>query len=103
MSDPFTLYRLAESLRAEFRNRYLTSAEGSSREHGRKVGDVKNGRSVEVDSALTIAHPVVEVMDVRKDIGVAHHNALRPVGCAAGIDKGQNRFWIIKVLGRKIV
>ena len=48
MSDPFTLYRLAESLRAEFRDRHLTSAEGSSRKHGRKVGDVKDGRNVQV-------------------------------------------------------
>ena len=80
MSDPFTLYRLAESLRAEFRDRYLTSAEGSSRKHGRKVGDVKNGRSVQVNSAFAVAHPVVKVTDVREHIGMAHHNALgRPV------------------------
>src|SRR5260370_11220416 len=50
------------------------SAECRGREHGRKVGDVEDRRRVQIRSALWVAHPVVEIVDVRQDIGVSHYN-----------------------------
>src|SRR5580704_444780 len=44
----FSLHRLAESLRAEFRNCDLTGAECGGREHAGKVRDVKDGSRVQV-------------------------------------------------------
>ncbi len=46
VTDAFAFYGLAEGLRAEFRNRDLVGAECRSREHGRKIGDVKDRRRV---------------------------------------------------------
>src|SRR5271163_3419260 len=57
------------------------------------------GAACRLDSAFTVAHPVVEVIDVREHIGMAHHNAFGPAGCAAGIDKGQNCVRVIEDRG----
>src|SRR5882724_7726805 len=103
VSDALAFYGLAEGSRAELRNRDLISAECRSREHGRKIGDVEDWRRVQIDSAFWIAHPVVEIVDVRQDIGMSHYNALRPTSSPAGIDESQNRFRVVTYIGRGIV
>src|SRR5258708_148228 len=92
----------AKALRTELRNRDLGGAEGRSREDGGKVGDVKERGGVEIDSSFSVAHEVVEIVNVRQDICVSQHDAFRPAGCAAGVDQSQNRFWIVKDVGMRI-
>src|SRR4029077_2269771 len=97
----FSFHRLAENLRAKFRNCNLSGPESRSREHAWKVCDVKDWSGVEVDSAFGVAHPVVEVVDVCKDIPMCYHHAFWLPGRAACVDKPQNGVGVIEGLLNK--
>src|ERR1700688_1924159 len=83
----FVLDQLTETLRAELRKRYLTRTESWCSKHGGKISDVKNWCGMQVDTALSISHPIAEVVHVRQDVGVSHHDALRPARRAARVDE----------------
>src|SRR6266853_1216987 len=91
----FALDQLTETLRAELWNRDLARTESRCCEHGGKISNVKNRRRMQINAAFSVSHPIVEVVDVRQDVGVSHHDALRPTRCATGIDESQNRFRVI--------
>src|SRR5258707_1832810 len=95
MSDAFALDRLAEALRAELRNRHLVGAECRSGEQEWEVDDVKHRRRVEIDRAFLVWHPVVEKVDVLKDICVTQRDTFGTAGCTACIDESQDRVWVI--------
>jgi hypothetical protein len=78
---------LAESLCAKFWNRDLAGAECRGREHAGEVCDVEDWSSVEVDPAFGVAHPVVEVVNIGKDIAMRHHDAFWLPRRAARVDK----------------
>src|SRR5438477_10996284 len=91
MSDAFALDRLAKTLRAELGNRHLVGAECRSGEQEREVDDVKHRRRVEIDRAFLVRHPVVEKVDVLKDICVTHRDTFGTSGCAAWVDESEDR------------
>src|ERR1700756_904266 len=93
-----SFHRLTENLRAKFRNCDLAGAECRSREHARKVCDVKEWSGAVVASAFGVAHPVIEVVDVSKDIPMCHHHAFWLPGRAARVDKPQNGLGVIEGL-----
>src|SRR5580704_668168 len=95
VSYAFALYQLTETLRAELRNCDLARTEGRRCEHGGKIGDVKNRCRMQIDAAFPISHPIAKVIDVRENVGVSHHDALRPAGGATGIDESENCFRVI--------
>src|SRR5580692_2396324 len=97
-----SFHRLAESLCAEFRNCDLAGAECRGGEHAGKVRDVEDRSGVEVDPAFGVAHPVVEVVDVSKDIGMRHHDAFWLPRRAARVDKAQNSLGVIKDLRSRV-
>src|SRR5271170_7718547 len=99
----FALDQLTESLRGELWNRDLTRTESRCCEHGGKIGNVKNRCRMQIDTALSVSHPIAEVIDVRQDVGVSHHDALRPACRATGIDESQNRFWVINRIWTGVV
>src|SRR5258706_6225710 len=95
--------QLTETLRAELWNRDLAGTESRCREHGGKIGNVENRRRMQIDTAFSVSHPIAEVVEVRQDVGVAHHDALRPAGGAAGIDEGENCFGVINRIWTGVV
>src|ERR1700733_916499 len=95
MSDAFALDRLAKALRAELGNRHLVCAECRSGEQEWEVDDVKHRRCVEIDRAFLEWHPVIEKLDVLKDIGVTQCDPFGTAGCAAGVDESENRIRIV--------
>src|SRR6266481_3447270 len=95
VSYAFALDQLTETLRAELWNRDLARTESWCCEHGGKIGNVKNRCRMQIDTAFSVSHPIAEVVDVRQDVGVTHHDALRPARRATGIDECQNRFRVI--------
>src|SRR5882724_2881514 len=80
----FALDQLTETLRAELWNRDLARTESRRCEHRGKVGNVKNRCRMQIDSAFSVSHPITEVVEVRHDVGVSHHDALRPACRATG-------------------
>lgn len=102
MSHAFAFDRLAEALRIELGNRDLAGAESRRSEHGGKIGDVKNWRSVEIHSTLSVSHPIVEVVNVGQNIGVSHHNSLWLTSRATRVDKSQNRFRVVAYAGVEV-
>src|ERR1043166_4166572 len=62
MRYAFTFDDLAKRLWTELRNRGLTCAECRRCKHERKIGDVKHRRCVEVDTAFSVTHPVVDMI-----------------------------------------
>src|SRR5437879_6916502 len=91
MSDAFALDCLAKALRAELGNRDLVGAECRSGEQEWEVDDVKHRRRVEIDRAFPVRHPVVEKVDVLKDICVTQRDTFGTAGCAAGRDDSEGR------------
>src|SRR5580704_19082902 len=98
VSHMLSFHCLAESLRAKFRNCDLAGGECWGREHAGKVCDVEDRSGMEVDPAFGVAHPVVEVVDVSKDIPMRHHDAFWLPCRAARIDKPQNGLGVVKDL-----
>src|SRR5229473_7118641 len=98
----FSFDRLAESLCAKFRNCDLAGAECRGREHAGKVCDVEDRSSVQIDSAFGIAHPVVEIVDVSKDVPMRHHDAFWLPRRAARVDKAQNGIGVVKDLRNRV-
>src|ERR1700693_4995477 len=94
--------RLAESLCTKFRNCDLAGAKCRGCEHAGKVRDVKDGSGVQVDPAFGIAHPVVEVVNVSKDIPMRHHDAFWLPRRAARVDKAQNGLGVVKDLRNRV-
>src|SRR5882762_5407749 len=97
-----SFHRLAESLCDKFRNCDLASAECRGREHAGKVCDVEDWSGVQVDPAFGIAHPVVEVVDISKDIPMRHHDAFWLPRRAARVDKPQNGLGVVEDLRSRI-
>src|SRR4029077_13320346 len=95
VSDPFALNGLAEGLRIELWNSDLTGAESRSREHERKIRDVKNWRGMQMHRTFLKREPKVGVIDVLQNIRMPDFDAFRPARCAAGVDKRQNGVWIV--------
>ncbi len=50
---------------------------------------------MQIDTAFSVSHPIAEVVEVRQDVGVTHHDTLRPARRATGIDESENRFRVI--------
>src|SRR6266478_8926189 len=103
VSHAFLLDQLTETLRAELWNRDLARTERRCCEHGGKVGNVKNRCCMQKDTAFSVTHPIAEVIDVREDVGVSHHHALRPARRAARIDEGENCLWVINRIWTAVV
>src|SRR5215469_4619011 len=95
VSYAFALNQLTETLRTELWNRDLAGTESRCCEHSGKVSNVKNRCRMEVDAAFSVSHPIAEVVQVRSDVGVSHHDALRPAGRATCVDESENRFRVI--------
>src|SRR6266849_5778935 len=91
----FALDQLTETFRGELWNRDLARTESRCREHGGKISNVKNRCRMQIDTAFSVSHPIAEVVEVRQDVGVTHHDALRPARRATGIDESENRFRVI--------
>ncbi len=83
LGDDFT-----ESLGIEPWQCNLAGAKRRRGEHRRKIGDMKDGGDMKINAALAITHPIIEIMNVRKHIGVRQHHPFGPAGCPARIDKG---------------
>src|SRR6202166_4259960 len=103
VSYAFVLDQLTETLRAELRKCDLARTESRRREHGGKIGNVKNRCRSEIDAAFSISHPIAEVIEVRQDVSVSHHDALRPARGAARIDERQNCFRVINRIWTGVV
>ncbi len=56
---------------------------------------MEDGRSVQIDAAFSISYPVVGIMDIRQNVRVRQHHALRSASRAAGVDHCQNRFRVV--------
>src|SRR5277367_4124650 len=97
MGHAFALDQLTERLRVELWNRDLAHTESRRGEHGGKIGNVKNRSRMQIDTAFLASHPIVEVVEVRQDVRVSHHDALRPTRGAARINQGQN---CVRVINR---
>src|SRR2546430_10705636 len=95
MSDAFALDYLAKTLRAELGNRDLVGAECRSSEQEWEVDDVKHRRRVEIDRVFSVRHPVVEKVDVLKDICVTQRDTFGTAGCAACVDESEDRFRVV--------
>src|SRR5438876_12349651 len=96
MSDAFALDCLAKALRAELGNRDLVGAECRSGEQEWEVNDVKHRRRVEIDRAFLVRHPVVEKVDVLKDICVTQRDTFGTTGCAACVDESEDRLRVVE-------
>src|SRR6266567_4939987 len=103
VSYAFALDQLTETFRAELWNRDLARTESRCCEHGWKIGNVKNWCRMQIDAALSVSHPIAEVVDVRQDVSVSHHDALRPARRATGIDESQNRFGVVNRIWAGVV
>src|SRR5713226_6083659 len=95
VSYAFALDQLTETFRAELWNRDLARTESRCREHGGKVSNVKNRCRMQIDTTFSVSHPIAEVVEVRQDAGVTHHDTLRPARRATGIDESENRSRVI--------
>src|SRR6266849_2928057 len=82
VSYAFALDQLTETLRTELRNCDLARTESRCCKHGGKIGNVKNRRRMQIDTAFSVSHPIAEVVEVRQDIGVSYRDTLRPARCA---------------------
>src|SRR6266849_2867963 len=91
----FALDQLTETLRAELWKCDLARTESRSCEHGGKIGNVKNRRRMQIDTAFPVPHPIAEVVEVRQDVSVRNHDALRPACRATGVDESENRFRVV--------
>src|SRR5882672_1371156 len=103
VSYAFALDQLTETLRTELRNRDLARTESWCCEHGGKIGNVKNRCRMQIDTASSVSHPIAEVVEVRQDVGVTHHDALRPARRATRIDESENRFRVINRIWTGVV
>ena len=93
-----SLHHLTEKLGTKFRDCDLAGTECGGREDARKVRNVEDWSGVEVDPALGVAHPVVEVVNVSNDVRMRHHDAFWLAGRAARVDKPQNGLGVVKDL-----
>src|SRR6266567_1336329 len=103
VSYAFTLDQLTETLRAELRKCDLARTESRCCERGGKIGNVKNRCRMQIDTPFPVSHPIAEVVDVREDVGVSHHDALGPARRATGIDESENRFGVINRIWTGVV
>src|SRR5260370_11152221 len=99
----FALDQLTETFRGELWNRDLARTESRCREHGGKISNVKNRCRMQIDTAFSVSHPIAEVVEVRLDVGVTYHDALRPARRATGIDESENRFRVINRIWTGVV
>src|SRR5260221_11896611 len=82
------LDQLTETLRAELWNRDLARTESRCREHGGKIGNVKKRCRLQIDTSLSVTHPIAKVVEVCPDVGLSHPEPPRPAGRAARVDEG---------------
>src|SRR5467141_4922373 len=99
----FALDQLTETLRAELWNRYLARTESRCCEHGGKIGNVKNRCRMQIDAAFSVSDPIAEVVKIPQDVGVTHHDALRPARRATRIHESENRFRVINRIWTGVV
>src|SRR6266403_3225772 len=97
MRNPFALHGLAEGFRAELRNRDLTSPESRRSEHERKVGDVKYWRRMEIDTAFSVTHPVVHMVQISQNVGMSECHPFGPARGSAGIDECKYSIRVVDV------
>src|SRR5580704_1904720 len=64
---------------------------------------MKQRRGVKIDSSLAIVHPVIEVVDVRPDVGVSQYNTLGVTRRAACVNQGKNCFGVVARVGTGFV
>src|SRR6516225_122727 len=95
MSYAFALDQLTETLRTELWNRDLARTENRCCEHSGKISNVKNRRRMQIDTAFSVSHPIVKVVEVGQDVGVGYLDALRPARRATCVDESENRFRVI--------
>src|SRR5947209_20508492 len=100
MRNTFARDRLAEGFRAELRNRDLTSPESRRCEHERKVGDVKYWRRMEIDTAFSVTHPVIHVVQISQNVGMSECHTFGPARSSAGIDECKYSIRVVDI-GRK--
>src|SRR5215204_7557007 len=99
MADAFPGNRLAEARCAELRDRDLARAKGRRRKEEGKIENMKNWSRVEVHTTFAVSHPVVEMINIRLDVGVGHEHALGTTGPAARVDERQNRVRVVDRAG----
>jgi hypothetical protein len=103
MGHAFAPDQLTETLRGELWNRDLARTESRRREHGGKIGNVKNRCRMQIDTAFSVSHPITEVVEVRQDVGVSHYDALRPARGTTGIDESKNPFRVMNRIWTGVV
>src|SRR6266403_339396 len=97
MRNPFALHGLAEGFRAELRNGDLTSSESRRSEHERKVGDVKYWRRMKIDTAFSVMHPVVDVVQISQNVGMSECHTFGPARSSAGIDECEYSVRVVNI------
>ena len=50
---------------------------------------------MEIHTAFSVRHPVVDVVYIRQNTCVSQHNALGLASCAASVDEGQDRLRVV--------
>src|SRR6266446_4306226 len=100
MRNTFALYGLAEGVRAELRNRDLTSSESRRSEHERKVGYVKYRRGVEIDTTFSVTHPVVHMVQISQNVGMSECHTFGPACGPTGIDKCKYSIRVVDIRGK---
>src|SRR5258706_10142738 len=97
MRNTFALHGLAEGFRAELRNRDLTSSKSRRSKHERKVGYVKYWRRMKIDTAFSVTHPVVNVIQISQDVGMSECHTFGPARSPAGIDEGKYSIRVVDI------
>src|ERR1700752_2047614 len=97
MRNTLALHGLAERLRAELRNRDLTSPESRRSEHEREVGYVKNWCRMEIDTTFSVTHPVVHVVQVSQNVCMSECHTFGSTGSSAGIDEGKHGIRVVDI------
>src|SRR6266404_4268885 len=97
MRNPFALHGLADGFPAELRTRELTSPESRRSEHKRKVGDVKYRRRMEIDTAFSVTHPVVHMVQISQNVGMSECHTFGPACGPTGIDECKHSVGVIDI------
>src|SRR5258706_9795649 len=100
MRNTFALDRLAEGFRAELRNRDLTSSESRRSEHERKAGDVKYWRRMKIDTAFSVTHPVIHMVEISQNVGMRECHTFGPARSPAGIDECKYSIRVVDIRGK---
>src|SRR6266403_4337373 len=100
--NTFARYGFAEGFRAELRNRDLTSSESRRSEHERKVGYVKYRRRMEIDTAFSVTHPVIHVVQISQNVGMSECHTFGPARSPAGIDECKYSIRVVDIRRQRV-